>query len=174
MSVMHCDTTQSEVSQKVTVSVAKEQSLQRLAIVRRQQGLSRRTIAKRMNVEVDDVRIQEEQSADLPLSALYAWQKALDVPVSELLVEAGDSLVSPVLERSQLVRLMKTVLAIREQARQESIRRMAQTMFDQLTEIMPELANVGPWHAVGKRRRLSELGVAAHRHLAEEVFIDRE
>jgi hypothetical protein len=93
--------------------------------------------------------------------------------VAELLAEAGDSLVSPVLERSQLVRLMKTVLAVREQAKQESIRRMAQTMWEQLIEIMPELANIGPWHAVGKRRRLSELGVAAHRHLTEDVFIDR-
>ncbi len=120
------------------------------------------------------MRQQERETADLPLSVLYAWQKALDVPVAELLVEAGDSLVSPVLERSQLVRLMKTVLAVREQARQESIRRMAQTMCDQLVEIMPELANVGPWHAVGKRRRLSELGVAAQRRLAEAVFIDRD
>ena len=123
---------------------AGEQPLQRLALVRRLQGISRRTVARRMNVEIEQVRQQERESADLPLSALYAWQKALDVPVAELLVEAGDSLVSPVLERSQLVRLMKTVLAIREQAKQESIRRMAQTMFDQLVEIMPELANVGP------------------------------
>jgi hypothetical protein len=95
------------------------------------------------------------------------------VPVTELLVEASDSLASPVLERSRLVRLMKTVLAIQEQAKQESIRRMAQTMFDQLVEIMPELAQVGPWHAVGKRRRLNELGIAAQRHLAEDMFIDR-
>jgi hypothetical protein len=95
------------------------------------------------------------------------------VPVAEVLVEAGDGLASPVLERSQLVRLMKTVLAIREQARQESIRRMAETAIGQLTEIMPELAEVGPWHAVGRRRRLDELGMAAQRRLAEEMFIDR-
>jgi hypothetical protein len=119
------------------------------------------------------VRQQECETVDLPLSAIYAWQKVLDVPVGELLVEAGDMLVAPILERSQLVRLMKTVLAIRQQARQQSIRRMAQTMCEQLIEIMPELANIGPWHAVGKRRRLSELGMAAQRRLAEDVFIDR-
>jgi len=68
---------------------------------------------------------------------------------------------------------MKTVLAISEKSKQQSVRRMAETMASQLTEIMPELANVGPWHTVGKRRRLSELGVAANRHLTEEVFIDR-
>ena len=117
---------------------------------------------------------RNRETADLPLSVLYAWQKALDVPVAELLVEAGDALTTPVLERSQLVRLMKTVLAICEQARQESIRRMAQTMANQLIEIMPELARVGPWHTVGKRRRLNELGVAAQRRFADEVFIDHD
>ena len=119
------------------------------------------------------MRQQERETTDVPLSVLYAWQKVLDVPINELLVEATDALVSPILERSQLVRLMKTVLAIRQQARQQSIRRMAKTMCDQLVEIMPELAHIGPWHAVGKRRRLSELGMAAQRRLTEDIFIDR-
>jgi transcriptional regulator with XRE-family HTH domain len=173
MSFAQLGTANSGTPSDVAVPNAEPKPLQRLAMARQQQGISRRTVARRLNVDVEQVRQQERETADLSLSALYAWQKALDVPVSELLVEAGDSLVSPVLERSQLVRLMKTVLAIREQAKQESIRRMAQTMSDQLMEIMPELACVGPWHAVGKRRRLSDLGVAAHRHLTEDVFVDR-
>jgi len=126
-----------------------------------------------MNITIEQVRQQECESANLPLSVLYAWQKVLAVPIAELLVEASDSLVSPVLERSQLVRLTKTVLAVRERARQEPIRRMAQTMFDQLVEIMPELANVVAWHAVGKPRRGRELGATAQRYLTEEAFIDR-
>ena len=173
MSIAPYGTTNSEVPQPLPVPAAEEQPLQRLAMVRRLQGLSRRTVARRMNIEVEVVREQERQTTDLPLSVMYAWQKALDIPMAELLTEVSDSLVTPVLERSQLVRLMKTVLAVRDQTRQESIRRMAQTMYEQLIEIMPELANIGPWHAVGKRRRLSELGVAAQRRLAEEVFIDR-
>jgi transcriptional regulator with XRE-family HTH domain len=174
MSTAHCDTTNSGIPHELAVPAAASQPLNRLALVRRNQGISRRTVARRMNVDIELVRQQECETTDLPLSVLYAWQKALDVPLNELLAESGDSLVSPVLERSQLVRLMKTVLAMREQARQESIRRMAQTMCDQLVEIMPELANIGPWHAVGKRRRLSELGVAAQRRLTEDVFVDRD
>jgi transcriptional regulator with XRE-family HTH domain len=174
MSIVNIDTTNSETPQEVSVPTGDGQRpLHRLAMVRRLQGLSRRTVARRLNIDVDLLREQERQSADLTLSAMYAWQKALDVPICELLVETDDSLASPVLARSRLVRLMKTVLAVRDQARQESIRRMAQTMCDQLVEIMPELVNIGPWHAVGKRRRLSELGVAAQRRLGEEVFIDR-
>jgi transcriptional regulator with XRE-family HTH domain len=175
MSIANLSTTNSEPTQAVSVpTVEKDRPLQRLAMARRSQGLSRRTVARRMNVEVEELRQQEQSMNDLPISKLYAWQKALDVPIGELLIEAGDSLVSPILERSQLVRLMKTVLAIRDQAKQESIRRMVQTMYEQLIEIMPELAKISPWHVVGKRRRLTELGMAAQRRLGEEMFIDRD
>jgi transcriptional regulator with XRE-family HTH domain len=147
-------------------------ALQRLAAVRRLQGLSRRTVARRMNLEVSDIRRHEEENADLPLSTLYEWQKALDVPVSELLVESQDTLAQPLVQRAQMVRLMKTVLAILEQADQEAVRLMAQTLVDQLIETMPELRGVSAWHAVGKRRRLDELGVAAQRTLSDECFVD--
>ena len=100
--------------------------LHRLATVRRLQGISRRTLARRMNVEVAEIRRQEEETNDLPLSVLYEWQKALDVPVAELLVESEDALSQPLLQRAQLVRLMKTALAILEQADNETTRRMAQ------------------------------------------------
>jgi transcriptional regulator with XRE-family HTH domain len=146
--------------------------LHRLATVRRLQGVSRRTLARRLNTEVTEIRRQEEETADLPLSTLYDWQRALEVPVAELLVESEDALSEPLLKRAQLVRLMKTALAIQEQADQDAIRLMAQTLVDQLLEIMPELRGVSAWHAVGKRRRLDELGIAAERTLSDDVFLD--
>jgi transcriptional regulator with XRE-family HTH domain len=174
MSVGHFGITGTGPPQNVPLPPMESQPMQRLAAVRRRQGVSRRTVARRLNVDVEQVRQQELETADLPLSVVYAWQKVLEVPVAELLTEAEDTLTTPVLERSQLVRLMKTVLAISEQARQESIRRMAQTMASQLVEIMPELAGVGPWHTVGKRRRLDELGIAAQRRLSDAVFIEHD
>jgi transcriptional regulator with XRE-family HTH domain len=146
--------------------------LQRVAAVRRQQGVSRRTLARRMNVDLSVIRQQEDETCDMSLSQLYEWQKALDVPVAELLSEADDDLAASILQRAQLVRLMKTALAMKETARQESIRRMIETLVEQLLEIMPELAGVGPWHAIGKRRRLDELGAAADRLMSENVFLD--
>jgi transcriptional regulator with XRE-family HTH domain len=147
-------------------------AMQRLAAVRRLQGLSRRTVARRLNVEVAEIRRQEEQTSDLPLSILYRWQQALEVPISELLVESEDTLAQPLMQRAQLVRLMKTVLAILEQTDQEAVHLMAETLVEQLIETMPELRGVTAWHAVGKRRRLDELGVAAHRSLSDEIFVD--
>src|SRR6516225_7670740 len=79
----------------------------RIAEVRRSQGVSRRTIARRMNLEPAEVRRQEDQHCDLPLSVLHQWQKALDVPLSELLIETDCELSRPLRQRAQLVRLMK-------------------------------------------------------------------
>jgi hypothetical protein len=42
---------------------------------------------------------------------------------------------------------------------------MAQTLCEQLTEMMPELKEVAPWHTVGQRRSLDEMG-----RVAENVF----
>lgn len=171
MSIVHLTSTDVGTIHDVPVPAIRH-PLQRLAAVRQLQGISRRTVARRLNVDLATVRAQETETADITLSQLYEWQKVLEVPLSELLLEADDSLSASVMQRAQLVRLMKTALAIQENARQESIRRMIQTLIDQLLQIMPELAGVGPWHAVGQRRRLDELGVAAERRLSDDVFLD--
>jgi transcriptional regulator with XRE-family HTH domain len=171
MSIVHLTSTEVGAVHAVPLP-AVPTPLHRLAMVRQQQGISRRTVARRLNTDLATVRAQETGMTDITLSQLHEWQKVLEVPLSELLVEADDALSAPVLERAQLVRLMKSALAIKENAKQESIRRMAQTLIDQLLEIMPELSGVGPWHAVGQRRRLDELGVAAERRLSDDVFLD--
>jgi transcriptional regulator with XRE-family HTH domain len=146
--------------------------LHRLHKVRRLQGISRRTIARRLKTDVSQIKSQEKETADILLSTLYQWQDVLQVPVEELLVEAGDELSLPIMKRAQMVRLMKTALAILERAQQSTIQRMAQTLVDQLIELMPELEEVGPWHAVGKRRTQDELGQAAYRRLSRDALAD--
>lgn len=144
--------------------------LHRVATVRQQQGLSLRSASRQLGVEIRELRHQEGETTDLRLSDLYRWQRVLDVPVVDLLVEPETPLSRPVMERARLVRLMKTVMAIREQAATPSIERLADTMIHQLTEIMPELVDVGPWHSVGQRRSLDEYGRAAERSLSEDFF----
>ena len=174
MSIGYCYVTDMGAAPYVAVPPTDSQPLHRLAAVRRQQGVSRHAVARRLKIDVEQVRQQESESSDLPLSTLYAWQNILDVPIAELLVEPGDGLPSSILMRSQLLRLMKTVQTILEKTKQESVRRMAQTMVGQLVEIMPELADVGAWNIGGRQRRRSELGVAAQRRLADEVFVEND
>jgi len=149
-----------------------KRAMHRLAKVRRLQGISRRAVARRLNVDLSVVRQQEEETSDLLLSTLYQWQELLEVPVSELLVDASDPLSPPILRRAHMVRVMKTALSIMERTNQTSIRRMAETLVSQLVELMPELRGVSAWHAVGQRRRLNEYGRAAERRLSPDVFTD--
>lgn len=144
--------------------------LHRVAEVRRQQGISRRTLARRLNTDVAKVKQQEEETSDMTLSALYEWQRALEVPVAELLVDSDEPLSGPVMKRAKMVRIMKTAAAILERSQQPGIRRMAQMLVEQLVEMMPELASVTPWHAVGKRRTKDDVGQVAHRRLSPDVF----
>ncbi len=147
--------------------------LHQLATVRRREGLSRRAMARRMGIDIAAVKQQEEQVSDMSLSDLYRWQKALGVPISELLMEAEDeSLSAPVFKRAQMLRLMKTAAAILERSDHSPVRRMATMLVEQILEIMPELENVSPWNAVGQRRSLDDLGQAAQRRLSLEALVE--
>lgn len=145
-------------------------SYHRIAEVRRQQGVTLRNVARRLGVSLPLVRRQEQADCDLRISDLLRWQEVLEVPVAELLVEGEDALSGPVLERARMVKLMKTVAAIRDRSRDSGIARMVDMLVEQILEIMPELADVTPWHAVGQRRTSDELGRTACRVVPEEVF----
>ena len=155
-----------------TVPLAACSALHRLGEVRRQEGVSRRTVARGLGISIAEVKLQERETTDLPLSTLHRWQKVLNVPLAELLVEPDESLSLPLMKRARLVQLMKTVMSIMEQAKQTSVKRFAQTMIGQLTEIMPELREISSWPVVGQRRRCGEYGRAADHSLPEEVFTE--
>lgn len=142
----------------------------RIRTVRLQQGASLRSVARHSGVDIRQLRAQERESADLRISDLHKWRKALDVPLSELLVEPDAALSHPVMERARLIRLMKTAVAIRDRSESVGIRRMAQMLCEQLTEVMPELAEVGPWHDYGQRRGLDEFGRIVDRTIPDELL----
>jgi transcriptional regulator with XRE-family HTH domain len=146
--------------------------LHRLGTVRKQQGYSLRRVARQLRLPMEAVRRQEDEQSDMTLSDLYRWQRALEVPVSELLVDLDAPLSPPIMERARMVKLMKTALAIQERSGTNGVRRMADNLVNQLLEIMPELQGVSPWHAVGQRRTLDEFGVAAERRMPDEWFDD--
>jgi transcriptional regulator with XRE-family HTH domain len=187
MSIAHCLPIGSEVANVVSAapikSAVKSQTttppqaeqptvsepLHQLALVRKREGVSQRTMAKRLGVDLTTVRNQENPNANLTLSQLYKWQAALDVPITELLADREEPLSAPVLQRAQMVRLMKTVALIRQQTNQTPIKRMAQMLVNQLIEVMPELEEVRPWNAVGERRSINDLGIAASRQLPRSM-----
>jgi hypothetical protein len=128
-----------------------EPVLQRIREVRREQGVSIKRASQLMGKSVEELRAEEEPASDLTLTQLFEWQRLLEVPAADLLVEPHAPLSAPVLRRAQLIRLMKTVQAIMERANQPGVRRLAQTMVNQLIEIMPELDGVTPWNSLDHR-----------------------
>lgn len=169
----HSDATRAELDCRSAESRQPRKSrrrLHRIAAVRHQQGVTLRNVARRLGLPLPVVRRQEEADCDLRLSELHCWQQVLEVPVSELIVEGDEGLSGPVLERSRMVKLMKTAAAIRERTQGQPVSRMVTMLIEQILEIMPELADVTPWHTVGQRRTLDELGRAAGTMVPEELF----
>jgi transcriptional regulator with XRE-family HTH domain len=151
----------------VPVHLGRARPLHRLGEARQKEDFTRHTIARRLGITVEEVRRQECETTDLPLSVLHKWAEVLHVPVTELLQEPSDSLSMPLFDRAHMVLVMKTAMAILEWARDPRTTRLAQTMVEQLTEIMPELRGVSAWPTVGKSRRgLDELGSAVERGLS--------
>ncbi|MEN1678087.1 MAG: helix-turn-helix transcriptional regulator [Planctomycetota bacterium] len=153
-------------------SASSETALHRIAEVRRRQGVSVRSAARRMGVPPEQVRQQEIASADIRLSDLHRWQRALDVPVNELLVEQDSPLSGPVMSRARMLRVMKTVRAIAESNSDPSVGRLTSMLETQLLEIMPELQEVGAWHSVGQRRTQDEMGRVAERPVSDNFASD--
>jgi hypothetical protein len=139
-----------------------------------QQGISLRCAARRLNLNLEQVKHLEEETEDMLLSTLYQWQDVLEVPVAELLVDSDAPLSEPILKRARMVKLMKTAAAIRETVKTEPLMRLAQMLVDQLIELMPELKDVSPWHAVGQRRSRDELGRVAERPIPESFFYESD
>lgn len=148
--------------------VPAQPKLQKLSAARQRQGLSVRCVAQRLGRTVGEVRAQEDEHADILISELYRWQAALEVPLGELLHEPEDALSPRVLTRARLLKVMKTAMAIRRQARSEAERRLARLLTEQLLEIMPELKEVSGWPAVGHRRRTDELGRIGENPISED------
>lgn len=148
-----------------TVLPAADRPLHRLGEARRREGITRRTVARSLGISVRDVQQQEEPTADIRLSDLYRWQKALEVPVTELLDEPPGGLCQSVRLRARLVLLMKTIRSIQEKTRQESVQRLAQFLDETLIEMMPELKETAAWPTVGQRRSQNDPGQAYYRRL---------
>ncbi|MCA9132431.1 MAG: helix-turn-helix transcriptional regulator [Planctomycetales bacterium] len=138
---------------------AEDEVLHRLAAVREQQGVSQRTMARRMGIELRRYKELEDPTRDLRLSELRQLQMALEVPLIDLL-EDRNALSRPVEERAKLVKVMKTAVAISEIKSSPRIERMAQMLKEQLVDLMPELLEVSGWPQFGARRGPSAMGKA--------------
>lgn len=145
--------------------------LHRIRELRKQQGVSLRTASRKLGMPASQVREEEKPDSDLLVSQLSQWADILDVPIADLLEEPQNNLSSPIRERAKLVRIMKTVKAISERTQEPNIGILAEVLFDQLVDLMPELAEINAWNNVGQRRSLNDLGQIAERRISCDSIV---
>jgi len=146
--------------------------LHRISEVRQQQGTSLRSVARKLDIPIQDIRAQEEATTDLRISDLLKWQEMLEVPLADLLIDTEGPLSEPVNKRASMLRVMKTAKAILESTEKRSTKRLATMLVEQLVQIMPELADVSAWHSVGQRRTQDEVGRIMERPVPDSLFSD--
>ena len=137
-----------------------------------QQGATARSLSRKMDLTAREIREQEDPHADLKISDLLRWQQVLEVPLADLLVDNDGPLSDPVGRRASMVRVMKTAKAILESSNERPVQRLASMLVTQLIQVMPELAEVAPWHTVGQRRTQTELGRIVDRTIPDNFFND--
>ncbi|MEX0792659.1 MAG: hypothetical protein WD045_05955 [Pirellulaceae bacterium] len=153
------------------IRLSEPRRLNRIQEVRKQQGVSLRTVSRRTGIPAAELRQQEREDSDLLLSQLQVWCETLDVPAADLLEEPQNDLSAPIRERAKLVRIMKTTKAILERTKESNVKILAETLINQLTDLMPELEEVNSWNNVGQRRSLDELGRIVDRRVSEDMVL---
>ena len=143
--------------------------LHRLAEARKSQDVSLTRVARRLAVDIAEARRQETETTDLLLSQLYRWREILEVPVGDLILEPDEIPSNPIKSRSQMIKMMKTVRAIMETSKEVGVVVLAKMLFEQLTEMMPELSSIAAWPSVGQSREQRDLGQAAYRRFDPNV-----
>jgi hypothetical protein len=135
--------------------------------IRCRQDISRKTIARQLGTDVETVKKLENEYTDIPLSVLYAWQKTLDVPLCELLVETNVPLEPTNGAYTQMADIMKTAIKISRHSRHKPVMHMTHNFINQLLEIMPELHRVILQH--GHERPLC---LEDYDHEVDRCFLD--
>jgi transcriptional regulator with XRE-family HTH domain len=143
--------------------------LHRIAEARLSQNFSLANAARHLGIDVATARRHEDPQSDLLLSELHRWAEIMEIPVAELLAEPEADFSPQIKDRAKMVRLMKTTRTILECAKEKRIRLLAETLVEQLVEMMPELAEVTAWPSIGQSREFKDYGSAAYRRFDEGV-----
>ena len=146
-----------------------DRPVNRIAYVREQQEMTLRSVSRHTGVDVRTLRKQEKPTANLTLTELANWSKALDVPVTSLIEEPESTLENPVKKRAAMVRIMRSAMSIHNEAESDKMSALAETLVSQLVELMPELDGLAAWPQYGQRRGPDEVGRVAERPLRVDL-----
>lgn len=134
---------------------------QRLRQVRIREGITVRTIARRLRMSTLEYEGWESAGHELTVNELLACRDALEVPVDELL-----GLEESVPDRANVLRAYKSAMTLWDTCDKKNQRIILSRLISDLEKTMPEVKglrragndSVKSWPAFGHRRGPNELG----------------
>lgn len=147
-------------------------ALHRIRDVMKAEGVSPRTVARRLKLPMIEVKAQASGAGDMTLSQLYAWAKTLGVSAAELLHDCDGSSKLEVMQKKALIRAARQVRMMIDHIPDSAARIIADNIFKALCEVMPELADVSGDQWVGAKRPTWELGRIADHPVPEGLTLD--
>lgn len=117
------------------------QTMHRVNAVRLQKKISLGDVSKSTGKSILELSRQESETTNLQLSELRVWAEALDVSVTDLLVDSGDGLSLFQLNRPELMSLVRHAQEILGHSNSASIHRLANNLIQDINELLPHLAN---------------------------------
>jgi hypothetical protein len=118
---------------------------------------------------VRELRDQEQPQSNITLRDLHIWKDALEVPLEHLLLDRDMSVSESIQSRALLIRIMKTVISLKEIVVSQRPSILLDLLRQQLVELMPELRKIQGWPSSGSRIGDEEAG----RTLNEPIVISQ-
>ncbi|MFM8570573.1 MAG: hypothetical protein ACKOAU_03145 [Pirellula sp.] len=116
-----------------------------------------------------ELRDQEQPQSNITLRDLHIWKDALEVPLEHLLLDRDMSVSESIQSRALLIRIMKTVISLKEIVVSQRPSILLDLLRQQLVELMPELRKIQGWPSSGSRIGDEE----AERTLNEPIVISQ-
>jgi transcriptional regulator with XRE-family HTH domain len=123
------------------------EAVHQVELARHCKGLSRRDVARRMDVDLNEVKRQENETTDLRLTELYRWQEALDATLPELLTGDHDPISTPEIDSRRMAKMLNATTEIRKTTNQSQVHRLAQMLLWQLGELSPQMDGLRQWQS---------------------------
>ena len=115
-----------------------EGKLHKIRDVRLERGLDLQTVAARLGKSLETVASEEIPTADLTLSVVREWSKALGVPAGNLLIERPEYAGIPGLTKQRLLNLEATAKKIIGMASDKATLTFAMGLRRQIREFFDE------------------------------------
>jgi transcriptional regulator with XRE-family HTH domain len=109
--------------------------LHKMRVTREERGITRQHAARMLCISLQELDRQEDPQCDLTISELQNWQAFLGVEVDDLIVDQQVPFPRAALSMRDLSSFLDTATEMLERSNCPAVKRLAETLTNQLREI---------------------------------------